>query len=280
MSNLPAQHHRLNTHARHLQKTLTALLWTARFRWSTPSIIDGELLGGNGLVRRMIEKGLLVEHPINNVFAPVRYYTTLSKEGLAMLHRHWADIVHGLHGTIAASLASAWAPPTRPEHRIREAQFEHDLQVQIGLARSFRSKAQLDRILLAEDIERVRPAERPAKIPDIIIEGRTGDGSPVKVWGEVEYSRKNQREIDRFCAFYRDALANGNDRRFDRVVVNCHASVLQQWRRDFARTVIPKWHFRNATRDWTRLQPKDWHHFPEITAEQVDAIFLPLPSDS
>ena len=41
MNNLPREHHHLNAHARHLEKTLTALLWTLRFRWTATQVPDG-----------------------------------------------------------------------------------------------------------------------------------------------------------------------------------------------------------------------------------------------
>ena len=83
MCNLPVEHHRLNTHARHRAKALTALLWTARFRWTASRVID-QLLGGNGLLRQLIEHKLLIEHPITSLFSPVRYYVTLGKDGLGV----------------------------------------------------------------------------------------------------------------------------------------------------------------------------------------------------
>ena len=46
MSNLPKTHHRMNAHARHLEKALVTLLWVIRFRWTSPSVIDA-LLGAN-----------------------------------------------------------------------------------------------------------------------------------------------------------------------------------------------------------------------------------------
>lgn len=279
MSNLPSEHHRLNTHARHIQKGLTALLWTARFRWTATLIVDS-LLGGNGLVRKLIQQGLLVEHPISNPFAPVRYYTTLSKQGLDLLHRHWPAIRSGKHGDVAMALASGWELPLRPEHRIREARFEHDLQVQLALLRSFHVPSQPTSLLLADDLERTTLDRRPSKIPDIVLEFRPADAEPeaptLTLWGEVEYSRKKQREIDLFCAYYRGALAGVSARPFDLLVVLCHDSMLAQWRRDFSRTVVPKWHFRRATRDWVRLDAKDWHQFPAISSEEVDRIIQPL----
>lgn len=281
MKNLPLDHHHLNTHARHREKTLTAALWVARFRWTAAEPID-QLLGGNGLVRQMINRKLLVEHPIGNPFSPVRYYVTLGSEGLALLHRYWPEINRGIHGPIALSLASGWSLPTRPEHRIREARFLHDLEVQRSLIRTFQAGMQIKSLRLADDLERVPLDQRPAKIPDIIIqlhpEG-TGPGSTTTLWGEVEYSRKNQREIDLFCAYYRGALARVSERKFDQIVVLCHESVLAQWRKDFARTVVPKWHFRKTTRDWIRLDRKDWHHFPELSAEELDRFIQPLTPD-
>lgn len=280
MNNLPFEHHHLNTHARHREKSLTALRWTARFRWTASALID-QLLGGNGLARQLIKRKLLVEHPISNPFSPVRYYATLSNEGLGLLHHHWPEIIRGAHGPIASSLSSDWNLPARPEHRIREARFQHDLQVQTALIRSFRAGGRVASILLADDLERVPLDKRPAKIPDIAIQqlrlGETrAERTTSTLWGEVEYSRKNQREIDLFCAYYRGALAGTSERKFDELVVLCHECALAQWRRDFARTVVPKWRFRKATRDWVRLDAKDWHHFPALSSEEVERIIQPL----
>ncbi|OIQ87716.1 hypothetical protein GALL_304290 [mine drainage metagenome] len=279
MTNLPREHHRLDTHARHRAKALTTLLWTARFRWTASGIID-ELLGGNGLVRMLIDRHLLVEHRITNPFSPIRYYVTLSTEGLALLEQHWPEIEGGAHGDIARCLSCDWKLPSRPEHRIREARFEHDLHVQYALCRSFQSDRQITRVSLADDLERVPLTQRPTKIPDVIVtfelDSDAGAAATTTLWGEVEYSRKNRREIDVFCAFYRAAMAGQTTRDFDKVVVLCHQSVLAQWRSDFARTVVPNWHFRKATRDWVKLDAKDWHHFPEMSSEDINAIIRPL----
>lgn len=280
MSNLPSQHHRLNTHARHLEKSLTALLWTVRFRWTATLVID-RLLGGNGLVRKLIEQKLLVEHRIANPFSPVRYYVTLSKDGLALLQRHWDEIGRSAHGHLAMCLTNSFELPSRPEHRIREVRFEHDLHVQLKVASLVgRYGMRLDGLLLADDIERTPPAKRPSKIPDAIIELRSKsfpvDRTISKLWIEVEFSRKNAREIDVFCAYYRAALAGVTEKKFDTLRIFCHTSVLNQWRRDFARTVIPKWHFRKDTRTWVRLYAKDWHHFPELSAEDLEGYIKPL----
>ena len=282
MTNLPREPHRLNTHVRHLEKSLTALLWTARFRWTAPGVID-HLLGGNGLVRQLVKCDLLVAHPISHPFSPVRYYVTLSKPGLAMLDQHWAEITRGEQGDFAARLASGWNLPQRPEHRIRTARFEHDLQVQIALVRTFHIGRPIQSVFLADDLERVALAKRPSKIPDVVIvlgpDVETGTATTT-FWGEVEYSRKNQREIDLFCAYYRGALAGVSERKFDKLIVLCHESVLAQWRRDFARPTVPKWHFHKGSRAWIRLDQKDWHYFPEISAEEVAAIILPLTPKS
>ena len=284
MPNLPLVHHRLDTHARHRAKALTALLWTGRFRWTASGVID-ELLGGNGLVRKLISRKLLVEHPISDPFCPVRFYVTLTKDGLDLLQRHWTEIGCGRHGNIATRLSDAWALPSRPEQRIRTARFLHDLQVQIALVRSFHANDRIERIYLADDLERTPLDKRPHKIPDIIIETRASD-SPTdhgtrRIWGEIEFSRKNQREIDQFCSYYRAALTSTDEHKvrlakFDQLIILCHDSVLDQWRRDFARTVIPRWHFRKVTRDWIRLDAKDWHRFPEISPDEVEAIIQPL----
>lgn len=280
MSNLPREHHRLDTHARHRDKTLAALLWTARFRWTASGIVD-DLLGGNGLARKMIERKLLVEHPINNAFSPVRFYATLSREGLALLQRQWVAIGNGLHGETATRLSDCWTLPERPEHRIRQARFMHDLHVQALLAGAFRTNYPIACIHLADDLERTRPEERPTKIPDVIIElrseGTSAERQTTKNWGEVEIGRKNQREVDLFCAYYRGALAGLSERGFDKLFVYCHESVLAQWRKDFARTVVPRWQFRKATRDWLRLDAKDWHHFPNISTEEVENTIRLLP---
>lgn len=281
MSNLPLEHHHLNTHARHREKSLTALLWTARFRWTAAGIVD-QLLGGNGLARQLIKRKLLVEHSISNPFSPVRYYVTLSNEGLELLHRCWPAIIRGEHGPVALSLSSGWSLPARPEHRIREARFEHDLQVQSLLARNFREGEQIESIRLADDLERAPLDKRPSKIPDIIIDFAAdhakGEDTKYTLWGEIEYSRKNQREIDMFCAYYLGALAGISECKFDGFNMFCHESVLAQWRRDFGRAIVPKWHFRKATRDWVRLYPKDWYHFPSFSPEEINAIIRPLPS--
>ncbi len=278
MNNLPLEHHHINTHARHWEKTLTATLWVARLRWTAATLID-QLLGGNGLIRQMINRKLLVEHTIASPFSPVRYYVTLGSEGLALLHRCWPEITRGVHGPIARSLASGWSLPARPEHRIREARFLHDFEVQRALIRTFQAGSPIKSILLADDLERVPLDQRPAKIPDIAIQQHAEEGQPdgtITLWGEVEYSRKNQREIDLFCAYYRGALAGRSERKFDNIVVLCHEPVLAQWRKDFARTIVPKWRFRKPTRDWVRLDPKDWHHFPALSAEELGRIIQPL----
>lgn len=278
MNNLPLEHHRINTHARHREKTLTALLWIARFRWTAAAPID-QLLGGNGLVRQLINRKFVVEHPIDNVFSAVRYYVTLGSEGLALLHRYWPDITRGTHGPIARSLSLGWSLPARPEHRIRKARFQHDLELQWVLVRTFLAGSQIESLLLADDLERVPLGQRPAKIPDVSAQMRRQGieaGRTATLWAELEYSRKNQREIDLFCAYYRGALAGVSERKFDKVTVLCHEAVLAQWRKDFARTVVPKWHFRKATRDWVRLDPKDWHHYPELSTEELEGIIQPL----
>ena len=280
MSNLPTQHHGLNTHARHLDKALTALLWTACFRWTATLVID-RLLGGNGLTRKLIDQKLLVEHPISNPFSPVRYYTTLSKEGLALLQRHWNEIGCSVHGHLAMCLSSYFSLPPRPDHRIRKARFEHDLHVQLKVAALVRRYGmRLDGLHLADEIERTPPAKRPSKIPDAIIDLRSksfpADRTISKVWIEIELSRKNAREIDVFCAFYRAALAGITEKKFQGLGIYCHPSVLAQWRRDFARTIIPKWHFREEKRTWVRLEPKDWHRFPELSDEDLDRYIMPL----
>ena len=284
MSNLPSQHHRLNTHARHLEKSLTALLWTVRFRWTATLVID-RLLGGNGLVRKLIEQKLLVEHRIGNPFSPVRYYVTLSKDGLALLQRHWDEIGRSAHGHLAMCLTNSFELPGRPEHRIREVRFEHDLHVQLKVASLVgRYGMRLDGLLLADDIERTPPAKRPSKIPDAIIELRSKsfpvDRTISKLWIEVEFSRKNAREIDMFCAYYRGALAGITEKNFQALEIYCHPSVLRQWRRDFARTMVPKWHFRKDTRTWVRLDPKDWFHFPELSIVRLHDHVRALPVDS
>ena len=228
-----------------------------------------------------LKRGLLVEHPIANPFASVRFYVTLSKGGLALLHHYWSEIARGKHGDIAMCLCLGWDLPERPDHRIREARFEHDLQVQNALMRSFHAGTPIQSIRLADDLERVQLAKRPAKIPDIVIAFQSSDGESKSttatiLWGEVEYSRKNAREVDLFCAYYRGALAGTSERKFDKLIVLCHESVLAQWRRDFCRTVVPQWRFRQSTRDWVRLDAKDWHRFPDISAVDVEAIIKPL----
>ena len=279
MNNLPLEHHHLNTHARHRAKTLTALLWVARFRWTASALVD-QLLGGSGLVRQLISNKLVVEHPISNPFSPVRFYVTLGSEGLELLHRYWPEITRGTHGPIASSLSSDWSLPARQEHRIRQARFQHDLEVQLALIRTFQAGSPIQSLLLADDLERVPLDQRPAKIPDIALQVRT-EGTEASVttstlWGEVEYSRKKPREVDLFCAYYRGALAGTSECKFDRIVVLCHETVLAQWRKDFARTVVPKWLFRKATRDWIRLDPKHWYHFPELPTGELEWIIQPL----
>ena len=281
MSNLPQEHHRLNTHARHRAKALTALLWTARFRWTASAVID-DLLGGNGLVRKLVKQKLLVEHPIASPFSPVRYYVTLAKEGLDLLQRHWSEIGCSVHGEIATRLSDSWELPARPEQRIREARFEHDLHLQYVVLRVFHSGRTIETMHLCDDLERTPPTKRPSKIPDVILELRPKnfptDRTPTKIWHEIEFSRKNRREIDMFCTYYRAAIAGTSKRQFDRLIVYCHPSVLAQWRRDFARTIVPAWNYRKDTRNWVKLDEKDWHHFPPLSADVLDKIIRPLRS--
>lgn len=280
MTNLPTQHHRLNTHARHLEKSLTALLWTLRFRWTATMVID-QLLGGNGLVRNLIEQGLLVEHPVPNLFSPVRYYATVSKRGLALLQRHWHEIGRSAHGHLAMCLTNSFDLPSRPEHRIREVRFEHDLHVQLKVASLVhRYDMRLDGLVLGDDIERTPPARRPSKIPDVIIDLRSKnfpiDRRISHIWIEVEFSRKNTRDVDQFCAYYRGALAEITEKKFQGLRIYCHPSILAQRRRDFARTVIPKWHYRKESRSWIRLDAKDWHRFPELSINDLEGYIKPL----
>lgn len=281
MSNLPQEHHRLNTRARHRAKALTALLWVARFRWSATALID-LLLGGNGLIRKLIEQGLLIEHLVPNpFFAPVRYYVTLSKEGLALLARHWHEIGRSDHGHLAMCLSNFFALPDRPDYRIREVRFQHDLQLQYQLAHLIRRyEPRIEGLELADDLERVPLGKRPSKIPDAIVHLRAKD-FPVsrkisQHWIEVEFSRKNARDIDLFCAYYRSALANITERKFTGLLIYCDPSLLAQWRKSFARTRIPKWHFRKDQRTWVQLNAEDMHHLPELSQQDVDGIIRPF----
>ena len=283
MNNLPREHHHLNAHARHLEKTLTALLWTLRFRWTATQIID-RLLGGNGLVRKLIERKLLVEHRIPSPFSPVRFYVTVSQEGLALLQRNWREIEGGAQGHLAMCLSRSFHLPIRPDHRIREHRFEHDLHLQYLVTDQVRREGQrLYSLHLADDLERTPPAKRPSKIPDAILHLLSDDDSANQTirnrWIEVEYSRKNSREIDTCCAYYRAALAGAAEKPFDELIIYCHASLLAQWRRDFARTIIPQWFFNKEKRTWVRLEPKDWFHFPELSVLARHGYIRQLPAN-
>ncbi len=283
MSNLPREHHHLNAHARHLEKALTALLWTVRFRWTATLVID-RLLGGNGLVRKLIARKFLVEHRVPSPFSPVRYYVTLGLEGLALLQRNWQAIEGGAYGHLALCLSRSFELPIRPDHRIREHRFEHDLHLQFLVTDEFRREGlRLQYLQLSDDLERTPPAKRPSKIPDAILHLRSKDDPTDPTistrWIEVEYSRKNSREVDTFCAYYRAALVGSAKKPFDELIIYCHASLYAQWRRDFLRTTIPKWIFRKDKRTWVRLDPKDWLHFPELTFMDRFKYVQQLPAD-
>ena len=278
MSNLPTQHHRMNAHARHREKTLTVLLWVLRFRWTCASVID-DLLGGNGTLRMLIKRGLLVEHRIPDPFSQVRYYVTVGAKGLELVARYLAAVRRDEHGPIASMLGQNVTLPARADGRIREHRFLHDLHLQRVLVEAIHATSVVNQLVLSDDLERLATPKRPSKIPDALIEVAVADSRDwCMVCVEVEFSRKNQREIDNFCAHYRGALADPNRKDFDALRIHCEDSLLQGWKLAMARTTIPKWVFVKERRAWVKLDAKHWHKFDAISAEDIDKIVLPLPT--
>lgn len=270
MSNLPKEHHRMNAHARHLEKALATLLWVLRFRWTCASVIDA-LLGGNGTVHNLVKHDLLVRHKIRDPFSPVRYYVTLSAKGLKFLFTYISEVHQGDHGSIASALASGVTLPVKPDQRIRQGRFLHDLQLQKVLVGAFHSAEIVNSLVLGDDLERLAVPLRPRKIPDAVLELKVDESRNwCKYCIEIENSRKNQREVDNFCAYYRTALADPERKDFDKLLIYCERSLLAGWRSAFARTIIPKWIFNKERRTWVRLDKDKWHHFEPIPPEELD----------